>query len=87
MTLSTEKCASIEYPALSLELKSVGLASNFPSNVLYGTQDSLGLGAPGLYTTQGIKHIRALMDHGLDNNITGHQLQACIERHKMEIGT
>eukprot|EP00957_Ditylum_brightwellii_P130684 9969616-Ditylum_brightwellii.AAC.2 len=85
--LTAAECTLIKFPALSVALKSAGLASNFPWDVLYNPQEHLGLGTPRLYTTQGIKHLRALMDHCNADFITRKQLRACIERHKMEVGT
>eukprot|EP00957_Ditylum_brightwellii_P086323 6568423-Ditylum_brightwellii.AAC.1 len=47
----------------------------------------MGMDALQLYATQGEKHIRAILNHGNDDSITGKQLWACIERLKLEVGT
>eukprot|EP00957_Ditylum_brightwellii_P092537 7046939-Ditylum_brightwellii.AAC.1 len=83
-TLTEDECRSIKHPALTATLNATGLASNFLWHVLSGTSEYMGLEAPRLYTTQGIKHVRALMGHGEDNSITGRQFRASIECHKME---
>eukprot|EP00957_Ditylum_brightwellii_P012487 944302-Ditylum_brightwellii.AAC.1 len=39
-----------------------------------------------MYNTQGMKHIQAIVDHGTATTPTGHQLQAILELHKVELG-
>eukprot|EP00957_Ditylum_brightwellii_P195111 14866448-Ditylum_brightwellii.AAC.1 len=86
-TLTEEQCTSIEAPALKVALQGSGLASNFPWLVLFRSSRYMGMDGKRLYVTQGIKYSRALMDHRKVNLITGKQICACIEQHKMEIGT
>eukprot|EP00957_Ditylum_brightwellii_P093189 7095557-Ditylum_brightwellii.AAC.1 len=86
-TLSEEQCTSIEAPALKVALQGSGLASNFPRLVLFGPSKYMRMDEKRLCVIQGIKHTRALMGHRKANSITGKQMRACIERHKMEIGT
>eukprot|EP00957_Ditylum_brightwellii_P198738 15148042-Ditylum_brightwellii.AAC.2 len=40
-----------------------------------------------MYIVQGSKHICATRDHGSADTITGEQLRANIEAHKLELGT
>ena len=70
-TLSEEQCRKVEQPALTVALHSSSLPSNFPRDILYGPKGKLGLGASRLFTTQGLKHIRAILNHGNLDDITG----------------
>ena len=85
-TLSEEQCRKVEQPALTVALHSSSLPSNFPRDILYGPKGKLGLGASRLFTTQGLKHIQAILNHGNLNDITGQQIRANIELHKLELG-
>eukprot|EP00957_Ditylum_brightwellii_P180559 13754420-Ditylum_brightwellii.AAC.1 len=62
------------------------MPSNFPQSILYGPQEYLGLNAHCLFTTQGFKHVNALMEYGNTDTITGKEMRAIIERHKVEHG-
>ena len=85
-TLTKEECRKIESPALKVALQCSGMPSNFPRDILNGPEEYLGLQANRIYITQGLKHIRALMDHGMEESITGKQMRAVMERHKLELG-
>lgn len=85
-TLSQSQCKHIEAPSLAAALQSSGLPSNFPRDVIRGSSDLLGLDCEDLYTTQGLKHIRALLDFGESESITGKSLRAGIQKHKVETG-
>lgn len=84
--LTSKQCRHIKAPALKVALQSAGLPSNFPRDVLRGTPKLLGLDTDDLYTTQGIKQIRALLDHGEADTITGQSIRAGIELQKLEVG-
>ena len=86
-TLSEEQCRKVEQPALTVALHSSSLPSNFPRDILYGPKGKLGLGASQLFTTQGLKHIQAILNHGNLDDITGQQIRANIELHKLKLGT
>eukprot|EP00957_Ditylum_brightwellii_P196119 14943120-Ditylum_brightwellii.AAC.1 len=47
----------------------------------------MDLNGRSLYTTQGFKHIRALLDHGSSESLSGKYIRACIERLKFKVGT
>eukprot|EP00957_Ditylum_brightwellii_P071247 5415925-Ditylum_brightwellii.AAC.1 len=85
-TLSEKECRKIERPALEIALKRSSLPSNFLGDVLTGLPQYLGQGASWIYTTQGIKHLRVIMDHGTANTTTGKKLRALLELHKVELG-
>lgn len=85
-TLTEKDCVHIEAPALEAALQACGMPSNMPREVVYGPERYLGLNHGSIYHTQGAKHIQALMDFGETATITGHQIRALIEGHKVELG-
>eukprot|EP00957_Ditylum_brightwellii_P202996 15332764-Ditylum_brightwellii.AAC.1 len=86
-TLTEKECRSIEAPALKMAIQCSGTASNLHWCVLFGSSKCMGLHGKRLFFIQGLKHFNALLDHGNSDNITGRQMRACIEWHKMEVGT
>eukprot|EP00957_Ditylum_brightwellii_P058381 4427406-Ditylum_brightwellii.AAC.1 len=72
ITLTMEECRKIKSPALKVAIN--------------GPDELLRLGGNTLYQVQSIKHIRIIIDHNHAPTITGNQVQATIERHKMELG-
>ena len=54
--------------------------------LVYGPYKYLGLDIDNLYTTQGISHIKALLDNVWRNNETGKLLRTSIEIVKVELG-
>ena len=62
------------------------MPSNMPRDVVFGPEKCLGLGHGSLHHAQGAKHIQAILDFGKTNAITGHQIRALIEGHKLELG-
>eukprot|EP00957_Ditylum_brightwellii_P011042 837156-Ditylum_brightwellii.AAC.1 len=86
-TLTEKEYRSIEAPALKTALQCSGTASNLPQRVLFEPSKYMGLDRKRLFFTLGLKHFHALLDHGNSDSVTGRQMQACIERHKMEVGT
>jgi hypothetical protein len=85
-TLTEKECKHIEAPALAAGLQAAGLPSNLPRSVVYGPDEYLGMNHGSLYHSQEAKHIQAIMDYGTTKTITGHQIRALIEGHKLEIG-
>jgi len=60
---------------------------SFPQAILQAPYKYFGLGITNLYHEQGIQHLLALLQHGLNpNDIMGQLLQISLEKIRLELG-
>ena len=85
-TFSEEELGSILAPALQSGLPSSGLCRTFPRAILYGPPHTQGLGTHNLYHTQGIRHIKDILDQSWRNTPSAKLLIANIESMKIDAG-
>eukprot|EP00957_Ditylum_brightwellii_P070377 5346898-Ditylum_brightwellii.AAC.2 len=85
-SLIEDECKRIESPTLKVALQCSDMPSDFPHSILYKPHKYLGLNAPCLFTTCGLKHSNTLMEFGDTDTITGKHMRAIVERHKVELG-
>lgn len=73
-------------PARSMGIAKSGIVRNLDKSICYGSVKFQGLGLKNPFHSQGIAHIKVLMDHGGESTITGIILTSLIELMKYEIG-
>ena len=87
LTLTEEECNSIMAPVISGGLSNMGICRAMARSLVYGPLKNQGLGINKLFTTQGILHVRELINHIWRKTETGKLLQTSIEYAKLEVGT
>ena len=85
-TLTKEDCVFIMSPVLQGGLPTMGICRTFPRALVHGPIKYMGLGINDLYTTQGLQHVRAVLDHCWRSTETGKLLRTSIEIGKVETG-
>jgi hypothetical protein len=73
-------------PIRAAGLPALGINRRLPLSVVHGPQLYPGLGIPDLWTVQGTLKLCLALQHGDAPTITGHQLQASMELHTVELG-
>ena len=86
-TLNKQDCVAIMSPLLTRSLPRMGMCSRIRRLVLHIPKEMGGIGIPDLWTLQGTDHIKALLDHGGTNSVTGQLLQNSFESHIIYLGT
>lgn len=86
-TLSATQLDKIYSPAITRGLSASGVVRSLAREVCFGLQKYHGLGLRNPLHTQGIEHIKLLLNHGHRQTILGHLIRSCIELTKLEIGT
>ena len=86
LTLSEAECGSIMAPVLSGGLPNIGVCRSMARSLVYAPLKYQGLDIHKLYTTQGIEHVTALLDHMWMETTTGKLLRNSIEYTKVELG-
>ena len=85
-TFSEDELTSILAPALLSGLPSSGLCRTFPRAILYGPPQVQGLGVHNLYHTQGIRHVKDILDQTWRNTPSAKLLIANMESMKLDAG-
>ena len=85
-TLTQKECSYIMAPVLQGGLSKMGVCKTMPRVLVYGPIKYTGLGINQLYTTQGLLHVRAVLDHCWRTTETGKLLRTSIEIAKVETG-
>jgi hypothetical protein len=85
-TLSKKQCSQVFHPVRKSVLPKMGICRNAPATIIHGPKKYGGMEFKDLYTTQGIEHIKALLENGGKENTTGKLLSTLISGHVLEIG-
>ena len=85
-TISIKECTYIMAPILSAGLPNAGMCRNMARSLVYGPSKYQGLDIHNLYTTQGITHLAALVDHIWRDTDTGKLMIISLENMKLELG-
>jgi hypothetical protein len=72
-------------PIIMAALPKAGYNQNFPRKVFFGSPSMLGAGHDDLHTTQIIKHVSMISQHGPLATLTGQLLCGTLEGAKLEL--
>ena len=86
LTLTESECNSIVAPILSGGLPRMGMTRSMARTLVYAPLKYQGIGINKLYTTQGLLHINALVNHIWRESETGKLLRISLEYVKLELG-
>ena len=86
VTLKEAECNSIMAPILTGGLPKIGISRSMARSLVYAPLKYQGLDLHNLYTTQGLVHLRGLMNHIWQGTETGKLLLTSLEYAKMEVG-
>ena len=86
ITLTKTQCTRIMHPIVTAGLKASGAPTHMDRKIVYGPAHLMGLAVKDLYTTQGISHIRHLLNHGHKHTITGQLMRATYKQLATELG-
>ena len=86
LTLTEAECNGIMAPVLSGGLSQIGICQSMARALVYAPTKYQGLGINKLYTTQGLGHVRALINHIWRDTDTGKLLRTSLEFAKLEAG-
>ena len=85
-TLSKEECITVMTPILDAALPRANIAARFARASLYGPIQYQGLGLHNPYISQGIRHIKDIVEQQWKNTVTGQLIQGTIESAQLESG-
>ena len=85
-TLSKEECISVMTPVLDAALPRSNFAARFARASLYGPVQYQGMGLHNPYISQGIRHIKDIVEQVWKNTVTGQLIQGTIESAQLESG-
>jgi len=86
-TFTQAQCDTIMAPCFRGGLPATGYMKSFPRAILQAPYKYFGLGITNLYHEQGIQHLIALLQHGLNpNDIMGQLLWIGLENMRLELG-
>ena len=85
-TLTEKECTSIMAPILTGGLPKMGVSRSMARDLVYAPLKYQGLSINNLYTTQGLEHIMAILDHMWRNTETGKLMRISMEVMKIELG-
>ena len=86
LTLTEAECTHIMAPVLMGGLPNIGVCKTMPRSLVYAPLKYQGLDIHNLYTTQGLSHIKGLLNHIWQGTTTGKLLQTSLEYAKIEVG-
>ena len=86
LTLTEAECTHIMAPLLTGGLPKIGCCKSMPRSLVYAPLKYQGLDIHNLYTTQGLSHIKGLLNHIWQGTTTGKLLQTSLEYAKIEVG-
>ena len=86
-TMTEKQTRHFMAPAINQALNSSGMMKNFPRAVVYGPDEFQGLGIHNPFITQGVEHIKALINEIDAGTDTGDLIRATLEQLHLELGT
>ena len=86
LTLSESECGAIMSPVLSEGLPKMGICRSMARSLVHAPTKFQGLGIYNLYTTQGLIHVKELLNHIWRKTETGKLLRTTMEFAKLEAG-
>ena len=87
-TFTKQQCKTIMEPVLKAGLSASGIVRTIPQAIVYGPMKYQGLGINDLYVSQGIAHIKKLINHAYSaRDPTGQLLRASAQHLLLELGT
>ena len=84
--LTKGQCDEVFTPVRKKIVPKMKVCRNTPGVLIHGPLKYGGLGFKHLHTTQGIAHVKALLDEGERNSPTGKLIRILAEYHTIEIG-
>jgi hypothetical protein len=84
--LTKDRCKTIMRPFLSAGLSASGVCSKMQRAVVWGPLHCQGLGTHCLWTTQGVEHLLAMLQHPAHPTLTGQLLWTTMEEMQFKIG-
>ena len=85
-TLSKQDCVSILAPVLDAALPRSNVAAKFARDVLYGPISYQGMGLHNPYITQGVRHIKDIVEQTWKGTTSGRLIQCSLEAAQLESG-
>lgn len=85
-TLSKQECISIMTPVLDAALPRSNIAARFARDVLYGPIRYQGMGLHNPYITQGIRHVKDIVEQTWKGTTSGKLIKCSIESAQLESG-
>ena len=86
LVLTKKDCNEIMSPILGGGLPKIGVCRTIARELVYTPTKFQGLGIKDLYISQGLSHVKILLDHIWQRTTTGKLLCATIEYLKIEVG-
>ena len=86
LTLTEQECKTIMAPVLEIGLGRAGICQKISRKVLYGSRELQGMGLHNLFTTLGISHVQAFLEHTWKKSLTGKLMLSSLESLQLEIG-
>ena len=86
LTMTESECNHVFAPVRQAGLNHSGINRNFPSDLVFGSTDELGLGLDHLFTIQGASKLTIFQEYINSNEITGNLLRAALEWATIHIG-
>jgi len=84
--LTKEECEEIMRPVLNAALPKMGLNRHFPRAVVHGAKSLQGLEIPHLFTMQSIEHLKHLINHQINQDLTTHLHEGTMQSLYLQIG-
>ena len=85
-TLTKKQCIAVMEPILKSALPRSNMVHNFARSVLYGPTQYQGMGLHDPYVTQGIRHVKDIVDQLWKKSISGRLIQMNVEALQLELG-
>ena len=85
-SLTQQECISIMDPVLKAALPRANIVQNFARAVLYGPVQYQGMGLHDPYISQGIRHIKDIVDQQWKKTMSGNIITTSIEAAQLEAG-
>ena len=86
LTLTEAECNAVMAPILSGGLPKMGITRSMARSLVYAPLKYHGVGVNRLYTTQGLSHVTAFLNHIWKGTETGKLLRISLEYTKLELG-
>jgi hypothetical protein len=82
-----KECDAITSPVLRACMSKMGYNPNMPKEVVYGPQESFGIGYHDYFIEQGIRQVSTLVGHLRQHSETGTMMQLCLQWCQVQAGT
>ena len=85
-TLTKEQCNRLMWKIIKAFLPRAGINAYIRRDVIFAPVECQGLGLNDIYITQGVGHVKEIIEHSWTNTVTGYFITTILEQIRLELG-